>query len=111
MKTSLISRRWLRLALAGLALVLINTARAGNSSIAFSEIGAKATADYRGDALGVAATSEGAHLRCGFQKLEGRATSEGLWLESTAPGGGKFRLVAQAVGRGLEGGRASRPLS
>jgi hypothetical protein len=22
-------------------------------------------------------------LRCGFQKLEGQATSEGLWLEST----------------------------
>ena len=52
----------------------------------FSDIGARATADYQGDALGVTATPDGARLRCGFQKLEGHATPEGLWLESTEPG-------------------------
>ena len=76
-----------------LALALTGVAHAENSPIAFSEIGAKATADYQGDALGITATPDGARLRCGFQKLEGRATPQGLWLESTAPGGGEFRLA------------------
>jgi hypothetical protein len=96
--------RWLRLArlasLASLALALTGLARAENAPIPFSEIGAKATADYHGDALGITATPDGARLRCGFQKLEGHATPEGLWLESTVPGGGQLRLVAVAVGRG-----------
>ncbi len=83
-----------------LALGLSGLARAENEGIPFSEIGAKATADYQGDALGITATPDGARLRCGFQKLEGQATTEGLWLESTVPGGGKFRLVAVAAGRG-----------
>ena len=40
-------------------------------------------------------------MRCGFQKLEGCATPEGLWLESTVPGGsGRFRLNAAALCRG-----------
>ena len=59
-----------------------------------------------GDALGVTATADGARLRCGFQKLDGHATPEGLWLESTKPGGGQLRLVAVAVGRG---GSRARP--
>jgi hypothetical protein len=96
--------RWLRLArlasLASLALALTGLARAENARIPFSEIGAKATADYQGDALDITATPDGASLRCGFQKLEGRATPRGLWLESTVPGGGQLRLVAVAVGRG-----------
>src|ERR1035441_8652022 len=54
----------------------------------------------RGDALGITATADGARLRCGFQKLDGHATREGLWLQSTKPGGGQLRLVAVAVGRG-----------
>ena len=73
-----------------LLLVLALTGAAGADSkaaaIPLSEIGAKATADYQGDALGVVATAEGARLKCGFQKLEGRATVKGLWLESTAAG-------------------------
>ena len=85
--------------LAVLSLALAGTACAENAPIPFSEIGAKATADYQGEALAVTATAEGARLRCGFQKLEGWATTEGLWLESTAPGGGKLLLVARAVGR------------
>ncbi len=82
-----------------LALTLTGLAGEENARIRFSEIGAKATADYQGDALGVAATLDGARLRCGFQKLEGHATTEGLWLESTVPGGGEFRLVATTVDR------------
>jgi hypothetical protein len=70
------------------------------TAIPFSDIGAKATVDYKGDALGITATSDGARLRCGFQKLEGHATSKGLWLESTEPGAeGKLRMVATAVSR------------
>ena len=74
------------------------------TAISFSDIGTRATANYRGEALGITATADGARLRCGFQKLEGHATPEGLWLESTKPGGGKLRLVAVAVGR--DGNRA-----
>jgi len=43
-------------------------------AIAWSQLGARAGADYQGDALAVTATAEGARLKCGFQKLEGRAT-------------------------------------
>ncbi len=87
--------------LAALALGLIVSARAGTqpAAIPFSDIGARATANYQGDALGITATADGARLRCGFQKLEGHATPEGLWLESTKPGGGQMRLVAVTVGR------------
>ena len=75
--------------LAALALGLTVPARAETppSAIPFSRIGARATANYRGDALGVTATADGARLRCGFQKLEGHAPPEGLWLESSKPGG------------------------
>jgi len=109
MKTSLFSRRWLRLAVAGLTLVLIETVRAANTTIPFSEIGAKATADYQGDGLTVTATDWGARLHCVFQRLDGEATSEGLWLTSTVTNhpGERFRVVATAVGRSPEGGRAS----
>jgi hypothetical protein len=73
--------------------------------ISFEPLGTAAGGQCQGDALSVTATPDGARLRCGFQKLEGRASAEGLWLESTALGGGKLRVVAQAVGREvLEGG-------
>ena len=87
--------------LAALALAFTVPARAGTqpAAIPFSDIGARATANYQGDALGVTATSDGARLRCGFQKLEGHATPEGLWLESTKPGGGKLRLWPGARAR------------
>jgi hypothetical protein len=87
--------------LAALALALSGLARAENRSapIPFSAIGAKATADYQGDALGIKATPDGARLRCGFQKLESRATPHGLWLESSAAGGGELRLVATSAHR------------
>ncbi len=70
------------------------------AGIPFSEIGARTTADYHGDALSITATTDGARLRCGFQRLEARATTEGLWLASTAPGAaGKVRVTASAIGR------------
>src|SRR6266851_418657 len=74
------------------------------TSIPWSQLGAKAGADYQGDGLAVIATAEGARLRCAFQKLEGEATREGLWLTSTVipPSGtvnDRFRIVAAAVGR------------
>jgi hypothetical protein len=91
-----------------LALALTVPARAETppSAIPFSDLGARATATYQGDALGITATANGARLRCGFQKLEGHATPEGLWRESTKPGGGQLRLMAVAVGRD---GKPERP--
>ena len=75
------------------------------TAIPWSQLGAKAGADYQGDALAVIPTAEGARLRCVFQRLAGEATREGLWLTSTVipPGGtvnDRFRLVAVEVGRG-----------
>src|SRR6266700_1468164 len=74
------------------------------TSIPWSQIGAKAGANYQGDGLAVSPTAGGARLRCVFQKLEGEATREGLWLTSTVipPSGtvnDRFRIVAAAVGR------------
>src|SRR5438034_1303850 len=71
------------------------------SSIPWSQIGAKAGADYQGDGLAVSPTAEGARLRCVFQRLEGEATREGLWLTSTVTNGvnDRFRVVAAEVGR------------
>src|SRR6266446_1963850 len=74
------------------------------TSIPWSQIGAKAGADYQGDGLGVSPTAEGARLRCVFQRLEGEATREGLWLTSTVipPSGtvkDRFRVVAADVRR------------
>src|SRR5437667_5899462 len=67
----------------------------------WSQIGAKAGADYQGDGLAVSPTAEGARLRCVFQQLEGEATREGLWLTSTVipPSGtvrDRFRVAAVA---------------
>src|SRR5436309_1965722 len=72
-----------------------------SQAIRWAQIGAKAGADYKGDGLAVSATAPGARLRCVFQRLEGEATPEGLWLTSTAtnPVNERFRVVATAVGR------------
>src|SRR6266567_4712670 len=61
-------------------------------------------ADCQGDGLAVSPTADGARLRCVFQRLEGEATREGLWLSSTVipPSGtvnDRFRVMATAVGR------------
>lgn len=69
------------------------------AAIPFAEIGAKATQDYKGDAMGITATADGAELRTAFQKLAGTVTREGLWLESTETGGGRLQVIARAIGR------------
>src|SRR5438552_586996 len=74
------------------------------TSIPWSQIGAKAGADYQGDGLAVSPTAGGARLRCVFQRFEGEATREGLWLISTViPSSGtvrdRFRVVAADVWR------------
>ncbi|MCX6928337.1 MAG: hypothetical protein NT154_34780, partial [Verrucomicrobia bacterium] len=77
------------------------TARSGQS-IPWSDIGAKATAQYSGDGLAVCAgENDAVRLRCVFQRLEGEVTSEGLWLTSTVEGAAadRFRVVADYVGR------------
>src|SRR5262245_53309 len=70
-------------------------------AIPWSQLGAKAGADYKGDGLAVSPTEGGVRLRCVFQRLEGEATREGLWLTSTATNGTteRFRVIAAAVGR------------
>src|SRR3989454_418189 len=72
-----------------------------SQAIPWSQIGAKASADYKGDGLAVSPTAEGARLRCVFQRLEGEATHEGLWLTSTVTNAvnDRFRIMAAAVGR------------
>src|SRR5215471_18886111 len=58
-------------------------AAAEATPIPLTELGARATADYQGDALGITAAADGAQLRTAFQKLSAAATPEGLWLTST----------------------------
>ena len=80
----------------------LTTKDSTNAPIAWAELGARATAQYSGDGLAVTPTAAGTvRLRCTFQKLEGEATREGLWLTSTADpaAADRFRLVAAAVGR------------
>jgi hypothetical protein len=71
------------------------------SNIPWSQLGARAGAGCKGDGLTVVATPEGARLQCVFQRLEGEATREGLWLTSTIANSAndRFRIVAAAVGR------------
>src|SRR6267378_2558538 len=69
-------------------------------AIPWSQLGARAGADYQGDGLAISPTADGARLRCVFQRLEGEATREGLWLSSTVTNGvnDSFRVVAVEVG-------------
>ena len=67
-------------------------------AIPWGQLAVKAEANYTGDGLAISATQGGARLNCAFQRLEGRATTEGLWLTSTMTND-RFRVVAVAVGR------------
>jgi Immunoglobulin I-set domain len=80
------------------------------AAIPFDQIGAVAGKQYSGDGLAVASSPEGARLHCAFQRLNADATTEGLWLASTADGakGKPFRVMAQALGRA---GTETLPLS
>ena len=81
------------------------------AAIPWNQIGAKAGADYKGDGLGVTATGSGARLHCAFQRLDGEATSDGLWLTSTVTNtvSDRFRVTAMAVGRVADMGSAAQP--
>src|SRR5262245_36509192 len=96
------------LAALGLSLIPVGL-NAAPSTIPWSQLGAKAGVDYRGDGLVVSANAQGARLSCVFQRLEGEATREGLWLTSTATNAVKerFRVLAVELGR-QEGGASAR---
>src|SRR5215471_4430217 len=72
-----------------------------NTPIPWNQIGAKAGADYQGDGLSVTPTADGARLHCVFQRLDGEATPEGLWLTSTVTNTvhDRFQVKAASVGR------------
>jgi hypothetical protein len=71
------------------------------AAIPWNQIGAKAGADYKGDGLAVAPTESGTRLHCVFQRLDGEATSQGLWLNSTVTNtfNDRFRVTAMKIGR------------
>jgi hypothetical protein len=79
------------------ALAVTNT----SSAIPWSEIGATASANYKGDGLAVTPTGASARLHCVFQRLDGEATPEGLWLISTVTNtmNDRFNVTAMAIGR------------
>lgn len=70
-------------------------------AIPLDQLSAVAARQYSGDGLAKIPTAQGAHLRCVFQKLEGEATSEGLWLTSTVTGAvtDRFPVRASSIGR------------
>ena len=82
-------------------------------AIPWDQLGAKAGADYRGDGLTVTPTAGGARLHCVFQRLDGEATREGLWLTSTVTNqpNDRFRVTAAAVGRQVVGNTQRPPRS
>lgn len=65
------------------------------------QLGAVAGRQYHGEGLSVCPTLEGARLCCVFQRLEGQATEEGLWLTSAVGSASneRFRVVSVAMGR------------
>ena len=76
-----------------------------SQSIPWSDLGAKATAQYSGDGLTVYAPQSGVvRLRCAFQRLAGEVTGEGLWLTSTVEGAASDRLRVMADYVGRDGG-------
>ncbi len=77
----------------------INAAETQPAPIPFNQLGAKATADYHGDAIGINKIDGGARLHTGFQKLSGTVTSNGLRIISTENKGGELHLNASAIGK------------
>ena len=82
--------------------------------IPVDQIGTVAGKHYQGDGLSVTATPDGARLRCVFQRMEGRATSEGLWLTSTGDQRGERPFPRGRGGGGardaFDGGRPPHPV-
>jgi hypothetical protein len=96
-----------KLLCSGISLSLIAACGLGKAAIQspvpipWSQIGATAGADYKGDGLSVAATQTGARLHCVFQRLDGEATLQGLQLISTATNkpGDRFGVTAIKIER------------
>lgn len=86
---------------------------AGANSIPFEQLGAEAQKQYSGDGIGITPTKDGATLKAVFQRLQGQATVEGLWLTSTAEEDkgkpNRFRVRAVKVGRDVRARRAAKP--
>lgn len=78
-----------------------NVAEPRSASVPMTQVGDVASQQYHGDGLSVTPTANGARLRCDFQRLEGEATAEGLWLNSTITDKSSlgFRITAATVGR------------
>jgi len=75
-----------------------------STAIPLDQLGTAAQKQYSGDGIGITPTANGARLEALFQRLEAKATPEGLWLTSTAEAdSGKdtsFRVRAMAIERG-----------
>src|SRR5437773_4112738 len=84
-----------------LAAAAADSADTAETSIPWSQLGAKAGTDHQGDGLAVIPIADGARLRCVFQRLEGQATREGLWLSSTVTNAvnDRFRVAVCSVER------------
>lgn len=101
MKYTLLNSRF-----AAITLVSIHTSIAAmfqpdGGSVSSRNLGGLPSVPYSGDGLAVNSTPVGAQIRCVFQRLEGDATADGLWLRSTTTGvpKGNFRVIAVNVGR------------
>ena len=75
------------------------TDQANRKSIGLCELGMKVNAEFKGDAVGIEVTPQGASLRTGFQRLAGTVTAEGFWLESTSDQPGRLQVLARSLGR------------
>jgi hypothetical protein len=75
-------------------------------SIPFDQIGVEADKQANAGGNVIIPEADGARLRAVMQRLEGRATTEGLWLTSTADEdagrANRFRVRAMAVGRAAD---------
>jgi hypothetical protein len=71
------------------------------AGISWSQIGAAAGADYKGDGLSVRSIQSGARLHCVFQRLDAEVTPHGLRLISTATNQTHdcFAVRAMEIGR------------
>jgi len=72
-------------------------------SIGLDKTGAMTDKQFWSLNLPVTPSSEGAQLRCDVQRLIGRVTPAGLWLNSSSDSKGKpFRVVAESIKRGSD---------
>lgn len=72
-----------------------------SQSAPWNQIGAKAGADYHSEGLAVTSEANGARLHCFFQRLDGEATTGGLWVTSTVTTqrSARFQVKAVRLGR------------